>query len=71
MKVSALNKTQNNKYYWLTELKYVPSQELKGFMNYKILEMMNEKIDVEINISREIKKSSVKNYSSKDKENLY
>lgn len=66
-----LNKTQNNKYYWLTELKYVPSQELKGFMNYKILEMMNEKIDVEINISREIKKSSVKNYSSKDKENLY
>lgn len=66
-----LNKTQNNKYYWLTELKFVPSPELKGFMNYKILEMMNEKIDVEINISREIKKSSVKNYSSKDKENLY
>ena len=66
-----LNKAQNNKYYWLTELKFVPSPELKGFMNYKILEMMNEKIDVEINISREIKKSSVKNYSSKDKENLY
>ena len=62
---------ENNKYYWLTELKYVPSQELKGFMNYKILEMINEKIDVEINVSREIKKSAFKNYSPKDKENLY
>lgn len=66
-----LNKNKSNKYYWLTELKYVPLSELKGFINYKILEMINEKIDVEINVSREIKKSAFKNYSSKDKENLY
>lgn len=64
-----INRT--NKYYWLIELKYVPSSELKGFMNYKIMEMINDKLDVEINISRELKQRILKNYTVKDKEDLY
>ena len=62
---------RSNKYYWLTELKYVPSSELKGFMNYKIIEMMNDKIQVEVNISRELNTKILKNYSVKEKEDLY
>ena len=62
---------RSNKYYWLTELKYVPSSELKGFMNYKIMEMINDKLDVEINVSRELKQRILKNYTVKDKEDLY
>lgn len=66
-----IEKCESNKYYWLTELKYVPLSELKGFMNFKIMEMMNKGIDVEIVISREIKQQVFKNYKVKDKENLY
>ena len=40
-------------------------------MNYKIMEMINSKLDVEVNISREIDKKVIKNYSTKDKEDLY
>ena len=66
-----IEKNKSNKYYWLTELKYVPSPELKGFMNYKIMEMINGKLEVEVNISRELDKKVIKNYNVKDKEELY
>lgn len=66
-----IEKNKSNKYYWLTELKYVPSSELKGFMNYKIMEMINSKLEVEVNISRELDKKVIKNYNVKDKEELY
>ena len=66
-----IKKNKSNKYYWLTELKYVPSSELKGFMNYKIMEMINDKLAVEVNISRELDKKIIKSYSVKDKEELY
>ena len=62
---------RSNKYYWLTELKYVPSSELKGFMNYKIMEMINDKLEVEVNISRELNNRIMNNYSIRDKEDLY
>lgn len=62
---------RSNKYYWLTELKYVPSPELKGFINYKLMEMMNDKIEVEVNISRELNGRILRNYNVKDKEDLY
>ena len=66
-----IKQNQSGKYYWLTELKYVPLPELKGFMNFKIMEMIDQGLDVEINISREINKSVLKNYKPKDKEDLY
>ena len=66
-----IKKNKSNKYYWLTELKYIPSSELKGFMNYKIMEMINDKLDIEVNISRELDKKIIKNYNVKDKEELY
>lgn len=66
-----IEKNQSGKYYWLTELKYVPLPELKGFMNFKIMEMINQGLDVEINVSREINNRIAKNYKPRDKENLY
>ena len=66
-----IEKNKSSKYYWLTELKYVPSPELKGFMNYKIMEMIDSKLEVEVNISRELDKKVIKNYNVKDKEELY
>lgn len=66
-----IEKNQSGKYYWLTELKYVPLPELKGFMNFKIMEMINQGLDVEINVSREINKRIAKNYKPRDKEDLY
>lgn len=66
-----IEKSKSGKYYWLTELKYVPLPELKGFMNFKIIEMINHKLDLEINVSREINKNVFKDYKSRDKEDLY
>lgn len=66
-----MEKNKRNKYYWLTELKYVPTPELKGFMNYKIIEMIENKIKLEINISREINRNIMEKYKVKEKEELY
>lgn len=66
-----IEKSKSGKYYWLTELKYVPLPELKGFMNFKIIEMINQGLNLEINVSREINKNVFKDYKVKDKEDLY
>lgn len=68
---SLLEQQEGNKYIWLTELKYVPLPELKGFMNFKLMEMINQGLKLEINISREIDKKVFKKFNIKDKEGLY
>ena len=63
--------TEVNKYRWVNELKYIPIPELKGFINFKLMEMSNKKIDIEINVERKLKKSKMKTLKIKDKGDLY
>ena len=60
-----------NKYYFINELKNIPITELKGFINFKAMEMINDDINLQINVSPEIQKSKLKNLTLKEKENLY
>lgn len=60
-----------NKYYFINELKNIPITELKGFINYKLMIMVNENIHLQINISPEVKSSKLKTLSRKDRTDLY
>ena len=66
-----LEKNKKKKYYFLNDLKNIPLNELKGFMNFKIIEMINQKVNVEVNVSKEIKKTFFKNFKTSDKDDLY
>lgn len=66
-----LEKNKKKKYYFLNGLKNIPLNELKGFMNFKIIEMINQKVNVEVNVSKEIKKNFFKNFKTSDKDDLY
>ena len=59
------------KYCFVNDLKYIPITELKGFINYKMMEMMNQNIHVQVTVSKEIENSKIKRLSRKEKEDLY
>ena len=70
--VDNLVKTEKkNKYYFINELKYIPIPELKGFINFKLMEMSNEKLNLEVLINRSLEKSKLKNLKTKDKGDFY
>jgi len=58
-------------FYWLNELKYLTFTGLKGFMNYKITEMIEQKIEVEINISKEVSKIKENHLEKKTRIDFY
>ena len=66
-----INTEKKNKYYFVNELKYIPIPELKGFINFKLMEMSNEKINLEVLINRSLDKSKLKNLKTKDKGDFY
>lgn len=68
---SIINNRKMNKYYFINELKNIPITELKGFINFKAMEMINDDINLQINISPEMQKSKLKDLTLKEKENLY
>ena len=66
-----IESTEINKYRWINELKYIPIPELKGFINFKLMEMSNKKIDIEIHIERKLKDSKMKKLKIKDRGDFY
>lgn len=68
---SILDHENMNKYYFINELKNIPITELKGFINYKLMEMLNEGINLQINISEQIKRSKLRKLTLKEKDDLY
>lgn len=68
---SLLSDHKINKYYFINELKNIPITELKGFINYKLMIMVNGNIHLQINISPEVKNSKLKTLSQKDRTDLY
>lgn len=68
---SILDNENMNKYYFINELGNIPLTELKGFINYKLMEMLNEGINLQINISEQIKRSKLRKLTLKEKDDLY
>ena len=60
-----------NKYYFINELKNIPIVELKGFINFKLMQMLNTKMNLQINVSPEIKNSKLTKLTMIEKEDLY
>ena len=55
-----LKKDLNSKnLYWLNKLINIPYGGLKGLLYYKIMEMVNKKFEIYINISEELRKKSL------------
>lgn len=68
---SLLDNKPMSKYYFINELKNIPIPELKGFINFKLMEMINGGMNLQISVSGQILKSKLKKLSAKEKEDLY
>lgn len=68
---SLLEKRNKIKYSWLGQLNHLPISGLKGLMNYKLMEMEQKKLNINITVSKEVLKSKLKNLSAKQKDALY
>ena len=68
---SLLDKKNVIKYEWLSDLNNLPLEGLKGLMNYKFLEMEENKVNTTVIISKEIAKVKLDKLSSKRKDALY
>lgn len=63
------NKAINNS--WISDLQYITIPGVKGFLNYKIQEMLDNKIDVKIEVSKECSKYKTKKLTIQDVDNIY
>lgn len=66
-----LEKRGKLKYYWIGQLNHLPLSGLKGIINYKLLEMESKKLDVNINVSKEVTKTNLPKLTIKQKDSLY
>lgn len=66
-----IDKRKMIKYQWIGQLNYLPLSGLKGLISYKLIEMESNKLEININISKEISRSKFKLLSSKQKDELY
>lgn len=68
---SLILKKKNVRFEWIKELNNIKFQGLKSFINYKILEMKTEDIEISVMVSEECKEIDVEKLSAKRKEILY
>lgn len=66
-----LEKRGKLKYYWIEQLNHLPLSGLKGLINYKLMEMESKKLDVNINVSKEVTKTNLPKLTIKQKDSLY
>lgn len=66
-----IKKNEKNKYSWVNEVKYIQLAGLKGLINYKIMEMKGLKINIELSISKQVKKFNFGKFSAEEQEHLY
>lgn len=59
------------KYPWISSLNNLPSEGLKGLLNYKLVEMSNCGITPIVNISKDISKLKLDKLSTRQKDSLY
>ena len=56
---------------WLSDLQYITIPGVKGFLNYKIQEMIDCKINVTLDVSKECGKFETKEMNIRDEDNIY
>lgn len=66
-----LEKSEKIKYPWLGQLNHLPISGLKGLINYKLMEMENKKLNINISVSTDIIKTKLNKLSIKEKDSLY
>lgn len=66
-----LEKSEKIKYPWLGQLNHLPIPGLKGLINYKLMEMENKKLNINISVSTDIIKTKLNKLSIKEKDSLY
>ena len=66
-----LDKKNIVKYQWISALNNLPSEGLKGLINYKLVVMENYGINPIVNISKEVSKLKINKLSTKKMDNLY
>ena len=68
-----IDKRNDIKYKWAADLNNLPLDGLRGLINYKLLEMEDNKIDITVSISKEIIKfkNKLNKLNTKEKDNLY
>ena len=66
-----LEKKNSIKYKWVTDLNNIPLNGLRGLINYKLLEMEENNINITVSISKDISKVKLEKLSTKQKDNLY
>lgn len=66
-----LEKRENLKYPWIGQLNYIPLSGLKGLINYKLIEMKSQQIEIITSVSKEISKVKLNKLTTKQKDSLY
>lgn len=66
-----LEKRDKIRYSWLGQLNHLPISGLKGLINYKLMEMEQKKLNININVSKEVMKTKLRDLSLKEKDKLY
>ena len=66
-----LKKTELIKYDWIGELNHIPIPGLRGFINYKMLEMESAGLNTNIYVSKELMKTKADSLTIKQKDDLY
>lgn len=66
-----LNKNKNIKFRWIRDLNNITFLGLKSFLNYKIMEICEESIKINVSVSSECKKIKLEELSNDDKDKLY
>lgn len=66
-----LEKRDKIRYSWLGQLNHLPISGLKGLINYKLMEMEQKKLNININVSKEVMKTKLRDLSLQEKDKLY
>ena len=66
-----LEKRDKIRYSWLGQLNHLPISGLKGLINYKLMEMEQKKLNINITVSKEVMKTKLRDLSLQEKDKLY
>ena len=66
-----LERRDKIRYSWLGQLNHLPISGLKGLINYKLMEMEQKKLNINITVSKDVMKTKLRDLSLQEKDKLY
>lgn len=66
-----LNKGKNIKFKWIRDLNNITFLGIKSFLNYKILEILDKNIKINVTVSSDCKNIKLENLNDENKDKLY